>query len=172
MLGFPLSSDTLVKTIDQVQRVLGRGAFLARYVGEDGVSGGEGAFLVCSSWLVDAQLASGRTEEAQALIDRLVGCANDVGLYAEELDDESGRFLGNFPQALTHLGVIGNIVNLQLARAAWRRGTARVVCRPRPSRRDCDFRLARFSGGHDAITAHRSDFLVQAIEARLAVASA
>ena len=88
---------------------------MARYQCDDGLSGGEGAFLVCSSWLADAELAAGRIEPARKLIERLVGCANDVGLYAEEVDAASGAFLGNFPQALTHLGLIGNVVNLQLA---------------------------------------------------------
>ena len=83
--------------------------------GEDGLSGGEGAFLVCSSWLADAELAAGRTDSARAQIEQLLGCANDLGLYAEEVEPASGAFLGNFPQALTHLGLIGNIVNLQLA---------------------------------------------------------
>lgn len=114
MLGFPLPEGTLQRTIDRVRQVLGRGDFLARYVGEDGLAGGEGEFLVCSSWLIDAELACGRHEQARASIERLVERANDVGLYAEEIDAASGAFLGNFPQALTHLGLIGNVVNLQL----------------------------------------------------------
>lgn len=115
MLGFPLPRARLEKTIDEIRRTLARGDFLARYSGEDGLQGGEGAFLVCSSWLADAELAAGQTDVARARIERLVGCANDVGLYAEEIDVASGGFLGNFPQALTHLGLIGNLVNLQLA---------------------------------------------------------
>ncbi len=114
MLGFPLPEGTLERTVDRVRQVLGRGDFLARYVGEDGLAGGEGEFLVCTSWLIDAELACGRHEQARASIERLVNCAIDVGLYAEEVDASSGAFLGNFPQALTHLGVIGNVVNLQL----------------------------------------------------------
>ncbi len=115
MLGFPLPEGTLRSTIERVRRVLGRGEFLARYVGEDGIAGGEGEFFVCTSWLIDAELACGDIGSARASIEHLIGCANDVGLYAEEVDASSGAFLGNFPQALTHLGVIGNIVNLQLA---------------------------------------------------------
>ena len=105
----------LGKTIDTVIDALGQGEFIARYSGEDGLDGGEGAFLVCSSWLADAELAAGRVDVARKRIEDLLARANDVGLYAEEVDVESGRFLGNFPQALTHLGLIGNIVNLQLA---------------------------------------------------------
>ena len=115
MLGFDFSQGILDATIDRVRCVLGRGDFLARYSGEDGVEGEEGAFLVCSSWLVDAELASGRLDEARALLKSLIARSNDVGLYAEEVDPTSHALLGNFPQALTHLGVIGNIVNLQLA---------------------------------------------------------
>lgn len=115
MLGFAVPKATLDATIDEVRRTLGRGDFLARYVGEDGLEGEEGAFLVCTSWLIDAELASGRIDEARASLERLVACANDVGLYAEEIDPSNHAFLGNFPQALTHLGVIGNVVNLQLA---------------------------------------------------------
>lgn len=115
MLGFAVPQATLDATIDQVRRTLGRGDFMARYVGEDGVAGEEGAFLVCTSWLIDAELAAGRIDAARASLERLVACANDVGLYAEEIEPSSRAFLGNFPQALTHLGVIGNAVNLQLA---------------------------------------------------------
>ena len=116
MLGFVLPERMLARTIDEVVAALGRDEnFLARYSGDDGLDGNEGEFLVCSCWLADAELADGRIEHARMLIDRLVGCANDVGLYAEEVDAESGAFLGNFPQALTHLGLIGSIVNVQLA---------------------------------------------------------
>ncbi|MEO9101162.1 MAG: glycoside hydrolase family 15 protein [Burkholderiaceae bacterium] len=116
MLGFALPDGVLTRTIDEVVAALGRGdVFLARYWGDDGLEGAEGEFLVCSCWLADAELANGRLEQARTRIDRLVGCANDVGLFAEEVDAKTGAFLGNFPQALTHLGLIGCIVNLQLA---------------------------------------------------------
>lgn len=115
MLGFPLPTGSLQATIDRVRRDLARGDFVARYDGADGLKGGEGAFLVCSAWLIDAELAAGRVDEAQAMFERLLACANDVGLFPEEVDASTGQHLGNFPQALTHLGVIGNAVNLSLA---------------------------------------------------------
>lgn len=115
MLGFNMAPAALAATVERVRRDLGRGDFVARYVGEDGLEGGEGAFLVCTSWLIDAELAAGRIDVARQMIGRLVGCANDVGLYAEEVDPADSTMLGNFPQALTHLGLIGNVVNLKLA---------------------------------------------------------
>ncbi|MEO5764719.1 MAG: glycoside hydrolase family 15 protein [Casimicrobiaceae bacterium] len=124
MLGFPMSPETLTLTIARVRRELGRGDFVDRYHGEDGLEGGEGAFLVCTSWLIDAELAAGRIEPARAMIEHLIESANDVGLYAEEVETAGGAFLGNFPQALTHLGIIGNLVNLQLAE---RRGAAALA---------------------------------------------
>lgn len=115
MLAFDFSQATLEATIDTVKRRLGRDGFVRRYSGADGLAGEEGSFLVCSSWLIDAQLAAGQLDVARDGLKHLLGCANDVGLFSEEVDASSGAMLGNFPQALTHLGVIGNIVNLQMA---------------------------------------------------------
>ena len=93
-------------TIDAINRRLRNGDFVYRYHADDGVPGGEGCFLNCSFWLVSAFARTGRMDDATALMARLVARANDVGLYAEEVDPESGMFLGNFPQALVHLALI------------------------------------------------------------------
>jgi len=114
MMGTPVDDETLERTRIAVERELRHGDFVHRYVSEDGLSGSEGAFLVCSFWLVDALLFEGRAVEARDLFDRLCTYANDVGLYSEEVEVGSGAFLGNFPQAFTHLGLVTSAANLAL----------------------------------------------------------
>jgi GH15 family glucan-1,4-alpha-glucosidase len=106
----------LVETVDAVRRELGRGPLLRRYLSGDGLPGDEGAFVACSFWLVKAYARQGRVDEAEALMDELLPLANDVGLFAEEIDPDTGAFLGNFPQALSHVALINAAVAVEDAR--------------------------------------------------------
>ena len=105
----------LTATVNALRRDLGRGPLLSRYSGEDGLRGAEGAFLCCSFWLADALARIGRPGEATELMEQLVALASDVGLYAEELDTHTGGLLGNIPQGLVHLALIGAAVSISKA---------------------------------------------------------
>jgi GH15 family glucan-1,4-alpha-glucosidase len=96
----------MCQTIARIREHLGEGGYLYRYREEDGLPQGEGAFLICSFWLVEALARAGLLDEAAAELERLIAAANDVGLLAEEIDPASGALLGNFPQAFSHVGLI------------------------------------------------------------------
>jgi GH15 family glucan-1,4-alpha-glucosidase len=114
MMGFEMTPERLDATIREVEAQLREGDFVHRYRGDDGLDGEEGSFLICSFWLVDTMLLAGRRTEAAELFDRLVTHANDVGLFAEEIDPANGDFLGNYPQAFTHLALIASAHHIQL----------------------------------------------------------
>jgi GH15 family glucan-1,4-alpha-glucosidase len=101
-----------VRAIEQRLMIDG---FVMRYDGattSDGLPPGEGAFLACSFWLVDAYVLQNRLPEARRLFDRLLELRNDVGLLSEEYDPRSGRLVGNFPQAFTHVALVNSAFNL------------------------------------------------------------
>ncbi|MFJ3504972.1 glycoside hydrolase family 15 protein [Streptomyces sp. NPDC090135] len=111
-VGFlPPDDPRVVGTVDAVMAELMHDGYVRRYSAEstavDGLPGQEGTFLVCSFWLADALRMTGRPQEARVLFERLVALGNDVGLLAEEYDPATGRQLGNFPQAFSHIGLVG-----------------------------------------------------------------
>jgi GH15 family glucan-1,4-alpha-glucosidase len=112
-VGFlPGTDPRVVGTVEAVQRELSQDGFLLRYRPEhdnvDGLPGGEGVFLACTFWLVDALHAIGREDEAEQLFERLLGLRNDVGLLSEEYDPAAGRQLGNTPQAFSLVGLVNS----------------------------------------------------------------
>jgi GH15 family glucan-1,4-alpha-glucosidase len=119
MVGFLPADDPRVRgTIAAIERHLMIDGFVMRYRSEtapDGLPPGEGAFLACSFWLVDAYVLQRRFEEARELFERLVALSNDVGLLSEEYDPRRGRLVGNFPQAFTHVALINSAYNLTRA---------------------------------------------------------
>jgi GH15 family glucan-1,4-alpha-glucosidase len=121
LVGFlPPSDPRVVGTVEAIERELCQDGLVLRYSTDeqqdvDGLPAGEGAFLACSFWLADAQCALGRTGDARALFERLLGLANDVGLLSEEYDLEHRRLVGNFPQAFSHVALIDTARRLSAA---------------------------------------------------------
>jgi len=117
LVGFLPATDPRVRgTLRAIEeKLLIDGEFVLRYELDnpaDGLPPGEGAFLPCSFWLVDNYILQGRYAEARKLFERLLSRCNDVGLLAEEIDGTTGRMLGNFPQAFSHVGLINSALNL------------------------------------------------------------
>ena len=117
LVGFLPADDPRIQgTLRAIEKkLLVDDEFVLRYEPDnssDGLPPGEGAFLACSFWLVDNYVLQGRYEDAQRLFERLLARCNDVGLLAEEFDPASGRMLGNFPQAYSHVGLINCALNL------------------------------------------------------------
>jgi GH15 family glucan-1,4-alpha-glucosidase len=136
-VGFLPASDPRVQgTVKAVETHLLRDGLVLRYETEltqDGLAGSEGAFLACSFWLVDAYVHAGRRREAEALFERLLSLRNDLGLLSEEYEPRSGRLVGNFPQAFSHLALIHSARALGRGEQTPRAGGKAKRTRSRPS---------------------------------------
>jgi GH15 family glucan-1,4-alpha-glucosidase len=117
----PPDDERVRATVLAIADELQDNGFILRYKVEetdDGLSGKEGTFLICSFWLVSALSEIGEHERATSMCERLLSHASPLGLYAEELDADSGRHLGNFPQAFTHLALINAVMHIISAEEA------------------------------------------------------
>lgn len=115
-MGFIDAGDPrFLGTIDATLRELTLEDFVYRYRTDDGLPGEEGAFILCTFWLVDALAMAGRVDEAHRIFENMMGHANHVGLFSEQIDPSTKVFLGNFPQAYSHVGVINSLLNLHNA---------------------------------------------------------
>jgi GH15 family glucan-1,4-alpha-glucosidase len=115
MLFVSPEDPRMLSTVDRIQRDLASDSLVRRYeigkAAKDGLPGKEGSFTVCSFWMVEAMARAGQAEEAQLLFEKLLSYANHLGLFSEEIGWQ-GELLGNYPQALTHLGLISAAFNL------------------------------------------------------------
>ena len=115
-VGFLPPEDARIRgTIEAIEQRLMSDGLVLRYdtaSAKDGLPPGEGVFLACSFWLVDAYLMLGRTEDAEKLFERLLGLRNDVGLLSEQYDPRGRRLVGNMPQAFSHLALVNSASNL------------------------------------------------------------
>jgi GH15 family glucan-1,4-alpha-glucosidase len=129
-VGFlPDDHPHILGTVDAVERDLVQDGFVLRYRPEhaaDPLKGAEGTFLACSFWLADAYVMAKRMDKAEVLFERLLSIRNDLGLLSEEYDPAAREFLGNFPQAFSHVGLVNTAFNLVRADGPARQRTARV----------------------------------------------
>ena len=110
LVGFvDAREEVMIRTVEAIERELMVNGFVTRYRTDraaDGLPEGEGAFLMCSFWLVDCYVLQGRMDDARDLFDRLIGTSNDLGLLSEQYETDDDRLLGNFPQAFSHVALI------------------------------------------------------------------
>lgn len=118
IVGFlPADDERVENTIDAIMdELMTDDGFVYRYKRDDGLPGEEGAFVLCSFWLVDALALSGRIEEAEAIFETLLDHASPLSLLAEEIEPKTGTHLGNFPQAFSHIGLINSAIYLSIAK--------------------------------------------------------
>ena len=122
LVGFlPADDPRMIGTVQAIERELMRDGFLLRYPADprlervDGLPAGEGVFLPCTFWLADNYALQGRSREADDVFRRLLALRNDLGLLSEEYDLEQQRFVGNFPQAFSHVSLVNTAKNLSHA---------------------------------------------------------
>jgi GH15 family glucan-1,4-alpha-glucosidase len=116
LMGFlPFKDPRVQGTINRTMEKLTENGLVYRYLNDDGFPPGEGAFGLCTFWLVDALTLSGRLEESRTIFEGMVRRANHVGLFSEHYDPITGETLGNFPQAFTHIGLINSAIYLARA---------------------------------------------------------
>ncbi len=113
-MGFlPVDDYRVQHTIDAVlSKLTTTSGLVYRYLGEDGLRGKEGAFLLCAFWLVKALALSNRIPEAEEILNKATRFAGGTGLFSEEIDPETGSQLGNLPQAFSHVGIINSVLYL------------------------------------------------------------
>jgi len=105
-------------TVEAIERELMPNGLVLRYdtsKAADGLPSGEGVFLACSFWMVSALKAIGRLDDARTLFERLLALRNDLGLLSEEFDPKDNRFVGNFPQAFSHIALVDAAFDLESA---------------------------------------------------------
>ena len=115
MRFLPPDDERVRATVMAIRDELTENGLVLRYrtdETDDGQSGEEGTFLICSFWLVSAMCEIGEHLHARRLCERLLGYSSELGLYAEELEASSGRHLGNYPQAFTHLALINAVTHV------------------------------------------------------------
>ena len=131
-MGFlPPDDPRVASNVEAVARELGDEGFIYRYTSPDGLSGSEGTFLLCTLWYIDALIALGRLEEAEAILNSTEAVSNHLGLFPEQYGVRWQEALGNFPQAFTHIGYINSVMKLLRARSV---ESARSVDSARPEK--------------------------------------
>lgn len=124
VMGFLPFTDPMVQsTINMVlKRLVSKYGLVNRYTGADGLPGGEGSFILCSFWLVNALSLSGRKEEAERHFMQVLKYISPLGLISEEVDPATGRLVGNFPQAFSHIGLINAAIHIGIAKGEEHKG--------------------------------------------------
>lgn len=112
----PFDDPRIQGTIDRTLEELTENGMVYRYLNDDGLPGKEGTFGLCTFWLVDVLALSNRLDEAEEIYEKMIAHVNHVGLLSEQIDAKTGEFLGNFPQAFTHIGLINSALYLAYAK--------------------------------------------------------